>query len=215
MHNAERRAVLCCDGTGAVAVCAALRCGALFAAGALADVAGFDARYGHIFFAAEGRLFKGDCDLSLDAFAFTRCISAARGGAAASENGAEDIAKVEIHPAEAAETAEARAAAEVRIDACVAVLVVFGPLVGVGQDLVCLVDLLEARFRVLIPLVDVRMVFLCVLPKRFFDLVVGSAFTQPQDLVIVPFVGHVKRPLPAYQSWSTAKNLRTFAEILR
>ena len=88
--------------------------------------------------------------------------------------------------AEVGEALEARAA--VRVHAGVAQPVVPGPLLGVGQHLVGLVDLLEALGGVGAP-VPVGVVLQRELPERLSHLFVGSGSGQPQDLVVVSLLG--------------------------
>jgi len=69
----------------------------------------------------------------------------------------------------------------------VAVLVVPGLLVRVGEDLIGLVDLLELLLRRLVPRIQVRV----ILPGHFFiglfDLILRGSPGNPQDLVIIAF----------------------------
>ena len=55
-------------------------------------------------------------------------------------------------------------------------LVVFPALLGVAQDLIRFVELLEFFFRDRLVLVDVGMVFARQFAERLFDLVVGRSF---------------------------------------
>ena len=72
-----------------------------------------------------------------------------------------------------------------------AVLVVLGPLVIVGQDLIGLVDLLEALLAALVSGVQVRMIFLGQLPVRLFYFFRLGAFLQAKHLIIVSFFCHI------------------------
>ncbi|SCJ72664.1 Uncharacterised protein [uncultured Blautia sp.] len=69
-----------------------------------------------------------------------------------------------------------------------AVLVVPGLLVRVGEDLIGLVDLLELLLRRLVPRIQVRV----ILPGHFFiglfDLILRGSPGNPQDLVVIAFL---------------------------
>ena len=141
--------------------------------------------------AAEGRLLEADGNGLADALTplgrvGVRAPSAA---AEAAEEAAENVAQV----AEVEASVEpGTAGAEVGIHARVAVLVVPGLLVGVGQYFVGLVDLLELLLSLLVAGVQVRV----VLPGHFliclFDLILGSALGNSQDLIIISLICHIE-----------------------
>ena len=93
--------------------------------------------------------------------------------------------------AEAAKAAAIGAGAasrtEVGVHPGVAELVIAGPLVFVGQDLVGLVDFLEVGLGLLVAGVQVGMVFFGQLPVCFFQFIVAGGLSHPQHLVVVTF----------------------------
>ena len=106
---------------------------------------------------------------------------------AAAEEAREDVPEV----AEVAEALEARAAeAGARVEGGVAVLVVLRALVVVGEDLVGLVDLLEALLAGLVARMQIGMVLLGELSICFFDLLGARALLQAEHLVVIAFVCH-------------------------
>ena len=189
LHRHAHEALRGADLTGAAALGAGLGLCALGAAGAAALVAVFNPGNVQLLLGAEGRLLKGDLHLGDDVFAAGGAVcAAAAAGASAAEEVAEDVAQI----SEAAEAAEALkgipgVGVEVGIDACEAVLVVSGPLIRVGQDLVGLVDLLEFILRVGL-VVDVRMVFRRELAEGPFDLVLSGVFFHAENLVVISLV---------------------------
>ena len=64
-------------------------------------------------------------------------------------------------------------------------LIVFLALVGIRQDFVRLVDLLESRFRIGVAWIDVRVELTCQLAIGRPDLLLGRRFRYPQKRVIV------------------------------
>ena len=188
-----------------MAVCAALRRRAFLAAAAGAGVACLDAGNGDLLVSAESSLLKCYPNLNMDPLALARRVPAARARGAAAEDRAENVTQVEINAAESAESAEARACAEIRVDTGMAELVVFCSFFGVGQNLVCLVDFLEACFGVLVARIQVRVVFFSQLPKRFFDLIVGRPFSAP--------VSRSNHVCPPYSDMSPVMELLTDAPM--
>ena len=155
--------------------------------------AGLDLLVLHRLFAALGGLFEGDGQVGLDIAAPPWGVGVGPAGPAAEapEEAIEDVGEVEA-PLEGA--AAPGAAAEVGVYPRVAELVVPGPLLLVGEDLVGLVDLLELLLGLLVPGVQVRVVLLRQLPVCFFDLVLRGALLYAQHLVIIAFLRQVVSP---------------------
>ena len=176
------------DSAGAVAVRAHLRRGAGGAAVAVAGVTGLHPLHGDGLLTAEGRLFEADGHGQADALAPLGGVGVGAPSAAktAAEEAAEDVAQVA--EVEAAVESTAATGAEVGIHTGVAKLVVPGLLVGIGQDLVGLVDLLEFLLGVFVAGVQVRMILPGHLFICFFDLILGRALGHAQDLIIISFL---------------------------
>ena len=151
------------DLTAAVAVRADLRRGAGGAAVAVAGAALLHTIHGNFFFAAESRFLKTDGQGHADALPPLGRVGVGPPSAAetASEKAAENVAQVsEVE----VPVKPGPAGAKVGVHARVAVLVVPGLLVSVGQHLVSLVDLLELLLGLFIAGVQVGV----VLPGHLF-----------------------------------------------
>ena len=167
----------------------AYTCGDLLLQPALLDAADVD-----LLLAAERRLFKGDIQAHAQVFAPAR---AAALGLSAAEAAAEDIpedipeaaAENVAKAAEAAETGAAGAAGG-RVERRMAELVILRALVGIGQHLVGLVDLLEALLAFLIARMQIRVVGLGQLAVGFFDLVLGCTLFDTEHFIIISFFSH-------------------------
>ena len=96
----------------------------------------------------------------------------------------------EAAAAEAAEVAVAAAEAA-GLGTVVAELVVLGALLGIGEHLIGLVDLLEALLGRLVPRVHVRVVLLGQRPVGLLDGRVVRVLGHAQNLVVVSFVCHI------------------------
>ena len=192
LHGHTHEVLLRAHGAGTVTIRTGLRGRAFLRAGAVAGAAGLDAGEGDLALAAEGRVFKADLDLADDVLALARPSSAAGGRrSAAAEKVAEDIAQIsEAAEAAAKPAAEAgaRVRVEVRVDAREAVLIVPGLFVGVGEDLIGLVDLLELFLGRFVAGVLVGVIFHGQLAVGLFDLGVGRVLLHAQYLVIISFV---------------------------
>src|SRR4029079_15185179 len=142
-------------------------------------------------FLAVGRFLERDLHRLAEVAAAVD-LRAGATGATAAEDVAEDVAE---RLGEAAESF--RAAAQARVDAGVAVLVVGGALGRVGEHLVGLLGLLERFLRSLRSgtLVAVRMVLHGELAVRLLDLLFGGVLGDAEHLVVVP-LGHGSRSLP-------------------
>ena len=189
LHGHAHEILLGAHGAGAVAVRTGLGARALLCAASMAGAARFDAGEGDLAFTAESRVLKADLDLADDVLALRRTSSAAGRRRAAAEEIAEDIAEIpEAAEAAASKSAEARVRIEIRVDAREAVLVVPGLFIGVGQNLIRLVDLLELFLGGLVAGVLIGVVFHGQLAVGLFDLGVGRVFLDAQHLVIISFV---------------------------
>ena len=69
-------------------------------------------------------------------------------------------------------------------------LVILRALVGIGQHLVGLIDLLKALLAFLIARMQVRVVGLGQFAVGFFDLVLGCAFFDAEHFIIISFFSH-------------------------
>src|SRR5581483_2299117 len=125
-----------------------------------------------------------DLDLHVGAALPSLLLPAAAADAAAAEQPAEQVAQV----AELSEVERDALPARPEADAAVrrAVLVVGLPLLGVREDVVGGLQLLEPLLGVLVALVRVRVVLPGELPVRLLDLVRRRALGNAQDLVEVP-----------------------------
>ena len=168
-----------------------LRRGALGAAVALAGGALLAALHVELLLAAEGRFGKGDGHAGADALAPLGCVGVAPLGAAkaAAEEAAENVAQIaEVEARRAVAPSGAACARPVAgVNAREAELVVPGLLVGIGQHLVGLVDLLEFLLGLLVAGVHVRVVLAGQLFICFFDLILRRALADAEDLVIISF----------------------------
>ena len=64
-------------------------------------------------------------------------------------------------------------------------LVVFPPLLGIAEDLVGLVDLLEARLSALVAGVDVGMVLPGQFPVRLLEFLLGCGLRHTERRVVI------------------------------
>ena len=180
------------DAAAAVAGGAHLRGSARGTAVALTGGALLAALHGELLLAAEGRLGKGDGDGGADALAPLGRVGVAPllTAEAAAEKAAENVAQIaEVEACRAvAPSGTAGTCAIAGIHAREAELVVPGLLIGIGQHLVGLVDLLELLLGLLVAGVHVRV----VLPRQLFiclfDLVLRRALADAENLIIITFV---------------------------
>ena len=187
-HHAQHGALLDPDVAGAPAVGADFRSGAGLAAGAVAVGAGLHPVDIEFLFAAEGGLLETEDQPGAQVFSGNGGVGVAlTAGAAAettAEEGGEDVAQVEVLKPAAAEAA----GPEVGVYAGVAVLVVPGALIRVGEHLVGLVDLLKLGLRLGVTGVEVRVIFLGQLTVGLFDLFVRGRAVHAQYLVVIAFI---------------------------
>jgi hypothetical protein len=89
------------------------------------------------------------------------------------------------------------AAAQVRVDAGMAVLVVRRPLLRIGQHLVGLLGLLELLLGLLgvVAVVAVRMVLHRQLAIRLLDVLLGRVLRDPEHLVVIALAHSAPLPL--------------------
>ena len=171
-HEAAARAHLARTLTGGTG----LGLGAGLGARAAAGIAVFVAEEVNRLLAAESRLFKGDGDAVLQVVALNGA-GPARAAAHAAKESIENAAKAaEIKPA-------CSAAAHLR--AVEAELVVAFALFGVAEDLIGLVELLEALLGVFVVGVQVGMAFLGFFAVRAFDFSLGGILAYAQHLIII------------------------------
>ena len=179
-HEAAARAHLTRAFTGG----AGLGLGTGLGARTAARIAVFVAEEIDRLFAAESRLLEGDGDAVLQVIALDR-TGPPRTAAHAAKEGIKDAFKA-AHTAKAAEikpTCAAAAAAHLR--AVKTELVVAFALFGVAEDLIGLVELLEALFGVFVVGVQVGMAFLGFLAVRAFDFGLGGILAYAQHLIII------------------------------
>jgi hypothetical protein len=161
------------------------RLGARLGAGAFAGAALVHGRNADARIGAARRLFERDLEVVAQICA---AIDAAPAAAAAPPSAgiAEDFAEyVAEGIAEALTTTSA--ATHVRVDAGVAVLVIGGTFLSVGQDFVCFLCFLELVFRFLAVRIAVRVVLHRQLAVRLLDLVVRGIPVDAEDFVKVAF----------------------------
>ena len=90
----------------------------------------------------------------------------------------------------AAEAAKAARSTAAHVRLFKAKLIVPRTLLRIGEHLVGLVDLLEARFGFLVVRVKVRVAGLGCLAVSLLDLIVRGALSYAQHLIVIPFVCH-------------------------
>ena len=95
----------------------------------------------------------------------------------AAEKGLEDVV----------EAAKPKAFKALALRRVVPKLVVHLALLGVAENLVGLIDLLELRLGIF-TLVDVRVVLPSETPEGLLDVVLGGGTSHPEDLIVVPFL---------------------------
>ena len=128
LHDTKRCALLRSDNTATAATATLFSGCTLFATGAGTIVTAFNTLNAYIFFTAKSCFFKGDGKTNSDTLTLSRSIAALSSTAAATaENRAKDVAKVEIHTTETAETASERTAttpAVAGVNTCMTKLVI-------------------------------------------------------------------------------------------
>ena len=149
--------------TGTPAVGAHLRRGPGLTAGAVAVLALLRAAKLDLLLAAKGGLLKGDGQVGPQALpplggAGPLLAAEAAPAKATAEEGPEQVAQVDVSHIEP--TAAIAAGTKVGVHSRMAELVILGPLVLVGQDLIGLVHLFELGLGLLVPGVHVRVIFL-------------------------------------------------------
>ena len=186
LHHAKGRALRLRYRAAAVAVGADLRRCAGRTAAALTGGALLAALNGDLLLAAESRFNKVHRHAHANTLAPLRAIAPALTAAAkaAAEKAAENIAQIAEIKAACAISA---ACPVIGIHAGKAELVIARLLVGIGEHLVGLVDLLELLLGLLIAGVHVRMVLAGQLFIGSFDLVLGCAFGYAENLIIISF----------------------------
>ena len=172
-----------------MAVRADLRGRAVGAAGAVAGGTGLIAVYADLLLTAEGGLLKADGHTQTDALAPLGGVGIPPlgGTESAAEKAAEDVPQIAEVKAAGVIGSAACACAVVGIYPRKAELVITGLLIGVGENLIGLVDLLELLLRFLIVGVQIRVVLPGHFLICFFDLVLRGALIDAQDLVIITF----------------------------
>ena len=176
-HEAAARAHLAGTLTGGTG----LGLGAGLGARAAAGIAIFVAEEVDRLFAAESRLLKGDGDAVLQVVALNGA-GPARAAAHAAEEGIKNAFKA-AHAAKAAKIKPACSAAHLR--AIEAELIITFALFGVAEDLIGLVELLEALLGVFVVGVQVGMAFLGFFAVRALDFGLGGILAYAQHLIII------------------------------
>ena len=142
--------------------------------------------------AAKSRFFKRQRQVILQIAAALRRVLAPAAAASAAETAAETAAGEHIEdifkPAETAKAASAGSAAHGGV--VEAELIVARALLRVAEHFVGFVDLLKARFGLLVVRMKIRMAGLGRLAVSLFDFVVRSAFGYAEHLVVISFVCH-------------------------
>ena len=156
---------------------------------AAAGRAGRRDRHGDRHLRALHRLVERNVDLGLEVAAALRPVARAPPGAGRA--GAEQVGEDVPDPAEAAESGCARPE-RARVEAAEdpATRVVLLALLGVGQDRVGLLDLLEPLLGALVALVAVGVVLARELAVGLLDLVLGGLLVDAEDLVGILDGGH-------------------------
>ena len=178
-HKAAARAHLARAFTGG----AGLGLGTGLGARTAARIAVFVAEEIDRLFAAESRLLEGDGDAVLQVIALDRA-GPPRTAAHAAKEGIKDAFKA-AHAAKPAEIKATCTAAAAHLRAVKTELVVAFALFGVAEDLIGLVELLEALFGVFVVGVQVGMAFLGFLAVRAFDFGLGGIPAYAQHLIII------------------------------
>ena len=171
----------------AVAGRAGLGLGAGLGAAAVAGAAFLDGGDADGLLGAARGFFQRDLEVVAQVGAAIDVRASAATAARAAKQVAEDVA--EGVGKAALEALRAGACAHRRVDAGVAVAVVGGLLLRVGEHLVGLLGLLEFLFRVLAVRIAVRVVLHGQLAVGLLDLVVASVAIDAEDFVVIPF-GH-------------------------
>ena len=189
LHYTESGALLTANLTAASADGADLGSCAGLAAAAVAVGAILDAGDGYLLGAAESCLLEGQVNGCAQILALAGSVlTAGTSAAATAEEGFKYVAKV-------AETVEAEAAAksarvgvEVGVDARVTELVIAGALVGIGENLVSLVYLLEASLGRRVAGMQVGVIGLGKLAVCFFQVVLAGVLVNAEDFIKVSFL---------------------------
>ena len=143
------------------------------------------------------RLVKAQGDAHPDVLTLAGGVGVRRAGRAAkaAETAAKDVAEdvAQVHTVAAETAAEAARAAAVLcriagVYARKAILVIELALLGVREDLVCLIDFLEFFLGVFIAGVIVRVVFHCQLAVSLLDLRIGGRLGYTQHFVVIAFL---------------------------
>jgi hypothetical protein len=142
--------------------------------------------YLHFTLYAEGGLLKSEHHPLAQVAARLGRSGAASGDVA--EEGIEDVAET----ARYVEALEGPVEATVAADPSVAVLIILGPFLGVGEDLISLVDLFELLFSIG-TFVAVRVVLQRLFPEGFANFFIGIGSGDTQNFVIVS-LRHEKTP---------------------
>ena len=196
--------------TGTAALRAGLGLGALGGAAAAAALTGFNLPVSNFFFASLGGFLKGNRHHGFGIAAAAGCIwigTASAAAKTAAEEAVENVAKIHAHTAGEGASA-ACTAAEVRVNACMAELVITGALIFIGQHFIGFVDFLELRLGLFIAGVQVGMVFFGQLTVGLFDFIIRGILGNSHDLIIISFISHFYPFLSHKQRGFPPPNLR-------
>ncbi len=177
------------NGAGTVAGRADLRAGSRLGAAAAAGLAGVVGRDADLRFLAVGGFLERDLHRVAQVAAAVDLLAVRAAPRAGSADAAEDVAEdvAECFGEAAAEAVGPVAAAHVRVDAGMAVLVVRRPLLRVGQHLVRFLALLELLFGLArrVALVAIRVVLHRMLAISLLDVLVARVLRNAEDFVVV------------------------------
>ena len=176
------------DRTRTIAAAAHLGAGPWLGTAALAGFAALVGWNADLRVLASGSFFQRDLHLvgQITAAEHLLATTAAALATAATEDVPEDVAEG-LGEATHIVATRAETASHVRVDARMAVLVVGGALLRVGEHLVGLLGLLELLFRLLrvVPLVAVRVVLHRQLAIGLLDVFIGGVLRHAQNFVVI------------------------------
>ena len=196
LNNTERTALLNADLAAAAAFGAGFGACSGFCAGSVTIGTTFKTLNRNFFFTALCGLHKGELNTHLGVVSADRAVGVAGFCRTAKTKAAENIAENIIEIAEISvlilliSFVTALAAAIGRIYSCMAKLVIAGTFLFIGKDFIGFAYFLEFRFGGFIIRIKVRVIFFCHFAVGFFYFVVGCAFFNAKDFVIIALIRH-------------------------